>query len=70
MESKTETNTELLRLIECVDNDIRNIWEDVILPYKNNEKSQVLDAINYDLFYDYMMENSPICQVITNNLDK
>lgn len=65
-----EQNTELIRLIDHVDNDIKHVWDNIILPYKESEKGQILDVIDYDMFYDYMMENSPIGQVIKNNLNK
>ena len=70
-DSDSDTNVDKLKELEhCIkvldkmDEHIRNLWDEVIVPYlENYNERQILDQLtvnDYDKFYGYMTSNNEV----------
>jgi hypothetical protein len=58
-------------LILEIENDIRKLWDNVIIYYINNHKCQILDKLtehDYTKFFDFMIKNCKPYQSSLNYL--
>ena len=57
-----------------MNNNIRQLWDRVFVPYLENYNSNyLLDKLtskDYHKFYDFMVENNPTCNTIYENYKK
>lgn len=60
----------LERISNKMNEDIRNLWDNVVVPYlRNDDQKQILGKLNeheYIKFYKFMVENSDFCKYVKN----
>jgi hypothetical protein len=61
MERQDELELEYQLLEKKTNQDIINLWNNVMIPYLNDiDKKQILHHITFDQFYDFLVNNSPV----------
>jgi|AntRauTorckE6833_2_1112554.scaffolds.fasta_scaffold10682_5 hypothetical protein len=62
---------------DCIlkmEKDIRELWDNVIIPYRNDYNSNyLLDKLtnnDFDKFYEFMIYNNPTCIMLYENYKK
>ena len=57
-----------------MENDIRELWDNIILPYLNDYNSNyLLDKLtdkDFDKFYEFMLYNNSTCDMLFDNYNK
>ena len=60
-------------ILQQIEKDIRKLWKEVIIPYKQDQcRAQILDnltELDYDKFYQFMIQNNETYQKMIKYLD-
>lgn len=62
-----------ITILDKMEHNIRNLWDDVIVPYlENYNERQILDQLDindYDKFYNYMTSNNEVYKHVLHMIE-
>lgn len=73
-ENKNDEVNDLIKneqIQEKIKNDLKNIWDDILVPHMNNCNSNVLSKLREDdfyKFYGYVNKYSELCEIINESV--